>query len=691
MFSGSSARHITAAALAALMLLADVAGRPASAAAPRQQALDEWRSLTAPSAPMPRVFVKGDRLRFYFQTPTSVEEFSARWSRHRIPNEGYQVSSAVLRWHKKLARMPAGERDWREATVVADAEWRRLATNLVEVLTPASPGHGIYYQGLQDERLLYRDAQGSPRFSSAGDQPEGVIIDRHLSMEDTIGTLARSVEQDLTRSYPGKSLFLLLAPDARRFPQALLLDRKRGQCVWLVPAAYYDATERGLGLSATAQGVSALLFESHGLALVKNPVSSLVRLGDLGLQTVVRFVRFPYPKPSYRYPPADRSQGMDLAQWEDWLDRYTGTRQLDGALDLLIDGERFFPRLKQAIANATNHIHFDIYIFDKDDVGVAVADQLKARSRQIEVKVILDRLGTISGGMVPPGTPLPEGFVLPNSICSYLKQDSRVRVRPFLNPWFSSDHTKVLLVDGTHAWIGGMNLGREYRFEWHDLMVELQGPVVATLEDEFRRDWAHEGLLGDFGYVAELTRGPRKPPASRPEDRWIQLRLLPTKTLWKPFNSAVQHAIAKAKSYIYLEHPYLFDKRVIIALVRARNRGVDVRVVLPRVNDLKSGGRSNLVVANYLLEHGVRVYFYPGMTHVKALMVDDWACVGSANLNHLSLRVCQEQNVATSDPAFAARLKRELFEEDFATSYELTEPVTTEWIDFLVDLLLKGV
>jgi cardiolipin synthase A/B len=97
------------------------------------------------------------------------------------------------------------------------------------------------------------------------------------------------------------------------------------------------------------------------------------------------------------------------------------------------------------------------------------------------------------------------------------------------------------------------------------------------------------------------------------------------------------------------------------------------------------------VVANYLLEHGVRVYFYPGMTHVKALMVDGWCCVGSANLNHLSLRVCQEQNVATSDPGFAARLKHELFEEDFSRSYELKEPVSIEWVDFLADLLLEGV
>ena len=263
-------------------------------------------------------------------------------------------------------------------------------------------------------------------------------------------------------------------------------------------------------------------------------------------------------------------------------------------------------------------------------------------------------------------------------------------MRPFLNPWFSADHSKLYLVDGTQAWLGGMNVGREYRYEWHDVMVELHGPVVASLEDEFRRSWAHEGLLGDLGYVAELARGPRKAVPSQPSDHWIKMRLLPTKTAWKPFSAAVQGAIGDAQSYIYLENPYLFDKRVIIALVRARNRGVDVRVVLPRFNDLKPGARSNLVLANYLLEHGVRVYFYPGMTHVKALMVDDWTCLGSGNLNHLSLRLCQERNVASSDPAFAAQVKRRLFEEDFARSYELKEPVSVEWVDFLADLILEG-
>jgi phosphatidylserine/phosphatidylglycerophosphate/cardiolipin synthase-like enzyme len=220
-------------------------------------------------------------------------------------------------------------------------------------------------------------------------------------------------------------------------------------------------------------------------------------------------------------------------------------------------------------------------------------------------------------------------------------------------------------------------------------MFELQGPVVASLENEFKRDWAHAGPLGDLAFVTAALGHPKGEPA--PEaGHWIKVRRLPTRTAWKPFNVAVQASIRKAQSYIYVENPYLFDKRVITGLVQARKRGVDVRAVLPRVNDFGAGGRGNLVTANYLLEHGVRVYFYPGMTHVKAMLVDDWACLGSGNLNHMSLRLSQEDNIATSDPTFAARLKRDLFEEDFARSYELQESISLEWIDFMADLVLEG-
>ena len=102
-----------------------------------------------------------------------------------------------------------------------------------------------------------------------------------------------------------------------------------------------------LALAITARGISDLLFESHGVALVKNPVSSAARLCDLAVQTLVRFVRLPALGAGSRPPPLTHSPGMDLVQWERWLDRYTGTRLQQGAVQLLVDGEEFFESLRR--------------------------------------------------------------------------------------------------------------------------------------------------------------------------------------------------------------------------------------------------------------------------------------------------------------------------------------------------------
>ena len=683
----SAPRRLAGLVCAALLLAPALA--PA-ASARQQQALKEWRTLTAPSAAAPRVFARSDQVRFYFPTPTGAEEFSASWRHGRVPAWNYKVHSVVLHWDRRLPRMPTeGERGWREAIVIAGAEWRRLATNLIAELTPATPGHAAYYQAFLADGALYRDTQGQPHFAPLGDLPKDAVIEHRYLTEETLELLSRLVDQHLARSHPGGQLFLLMAPNAARVAQPLLLDRQQRRCVCLTPAALYDTTERGLNLAVTARGLSALLLEGHGLALLKNPLSSVARLADLGVETLARFLRLPLPKAGKKPPPLAAAPGLDLAAWESWLDRATGTRRELGSLRLLIDGDRFFSRLRQAIAEATNHVHFEVYIFDRDEIAVALADQLRQRAPQIEVKVLLDRMGSLAAGIAVRATPTPEDFTPPISILTYLQRASRVQARSFLNPWLSTDHSKLLLVDGTRAWLGGMNIGREYRYEWHDLMVEVQGPVVASFEAQFNRDWAHAGPLGDLGYAAALVGGAPKEPTP-PPGPWVALRRLPTKTGWKPFSAAVQASLGRARNYIYVENPYLFDKRIVAGLVRARQRGVDVRVILPRVNDLASGARGNLVLANYLLEQGVRVFFYPGMTHVKALLVDGWACLGSGNLNHLSLRLNQEQNIATSDPGFAACLKHDLFNEDFARSYELTEPVSLEWMDFLADLILEN-
>jgi cardiolipin synthase len=152
---------------------------------------------------------------------------------------------------------------------------------------------------------------------------------------------------------------------------------------------------------------------------------------------------------------------------------------------------------------------------------------------------------------------------------------------------------------------------------------------------------------------------------------------------------AVLEGIRRAERIVYLENPYLYENEVAAALVEARRRGVDVRVVLPLGTDNPGGNSSNYVTANYLLANDVRVYLYPGMTHVKALVIDGWACLGSANFNHLSLRLNQEVNVATSDAATVERLRCELFEVDFDKSHELREPIPVGWTDHVVEELMN--
>jgi phosphatidylserine/phosphatidylglycerophosphate/cardiolipin synthase-like enzyme len=98
---------------------------------------------------------------------------------------------------------------------------------------------------------------------------------------------------------------------------------------------------------------------------------------------------------------------------------------------------------------------------------------------------------------------------------------------------------------------------------------------------------------------------------------------------------------------------------------------------------------ANLVAANVFVRNGVRVYAYRGMTHVKAAVYDGWACVGSANFDKLSLQINQETNIGTSDPAFVARLKRDLFERDFAQSTEITEARPLGWSTYLSSFVAR--
>lgn len=658
----------------------------------KQESLDLWRRLTATSAPPPRVFVQGNQAQIIFQNPEVLGGnealFTASWRMSRGPRAGYGVTSCVLGRKKNKPEIKP-PRNWDEVVVISAPEWRLLASGFLDVLAPADSMRGVYFQAFMSDGVVYRDVSGRPQVAAFGEEPDGVGITQRYSLEETLGLSAEYFAKRLLDRFPRRRHFVLMANNPRNFTSPMLLDVERRRCVWMNPASIQDAAEEDLTFSLTLETLQALVLESHVLALLKNPVSSAIRLADVAVVTPGRWLPLRLPKFTGKPPPLGNAAGMDLEQWENWLDEYTGTRKVGGKISLLLDGGQFFSRLDTAFRNATNRIWSQMFIFDRDDVGVGIADLLKQRAGEVQVRVLHDRLGTISGGLSPPATPLPPGFVAPASMHSYLKQDSHARVRTTLNPWLTHNHSKVILVDGQQAWLGGMNFGREYRYEWHDAMVELTGPVVTTLERDFRRSWAHSGLLGDLAYAAKLITTSVISNAP-PEARSSGVRLLPTRTAWKPFAAATYGALRQAQRYIYMENPYLFDKRTILALASARQRGVDVRVVLPRVNDFVPGERASLVLANYLLASGVRVYFYPGMTHVKALLADGWACVGSGNYNHLSFRVNHEQNVATTDPEFVDEVRGRLFEADFERSFELKEALSVDWLDLVTNVLLEG-
>lgn len=386
-------------------------------------------------------------------------------------------------------------------------------------------------------------------------------------------------------------------------------------------------------------------------------------------------------------PEVGNNAPMNLTTWERRLDKVTHTRQSRGTIEFLVDGEEYFSRMTQAIDDANESIDIRTYIFDNDDYAASVADHLKKRSEDVRVRVMFDGLGSMQAMQIDPET-MPRDYRPALSMAMYLERGSSVRVRTTSNPWLTSDHTKTTIIDRKIAFVGGMNIGREYRYDWHDLMFEVRGPVVDQLQHESDKAWARAGIFGDLANVLTFIKGNSKDA----EDLGYPVRVLQTRNFDSDIYKAQVAAIRNAQSYILIENAYFSDDLILYELARARRRGVDVRVILPGAGNHGPLNASNLVAINQMLEHGIRVYRYPGMSHVKAAIFDGWVCVGSANFDKLSLKVNKELNLATSDQTVANALLERVFIPDLMISEEIIDPVevtmTARLAEIIVDELL---
>jgi cardiolipin synthase len=342
---------------------------------------------------------------------------------------------------------------------------------------------------------------------------------------------------------------------------------------------------------------------------------------------------------------------------------------------LLIDGPATYSAMFKAIQNAKDHINLETYIFDDDEVGHRFADLLLLKQAEgVHVNLIYDSVGCLS---------TPAAFF-------QRLRDGGVQTLEFnpVNPlkarrkWLLThrDHRKILIVDGSVAFTGGVNISRVYsgsslsgekrgeKIEkfWRDTHVQIEGPAVAEFQKLFLDTWA-----GEKG--PELPRREYFPALKREGNDLVQvIGSTPGQENRITYIMYVS-AFVDAQNFMHLTNSYFVpDKQTIKALRNAARRGVDVRIVLPGASDemvVFYAGRSHYT---HLLKSGVKLYEHrDAMLHAKTAVIDGvWSTVGSTNMDLWSFLRSDEVNAIILGRDFAAEMEA-MFEKDIENSNQI--------------------
>jgi len=346
------------------------------------------------------------------------------------------------------------------------------------------------------------------------------------------------------------------------------------------------------------------------------------------------------------------------------LSRAAGAPLIDGnAVRLLRDGAENYTAWLDAIAAAERFIHFDSYIVHDDRTGSLFADALIARATAgVSVRVLFDWVGALRA--------TPRAFW-------YRLEDAGIEVRAFNPPspwrplaWLSRDHRKMLAVDGLVAFVSGLCVGDDWvgtadTPAWRDTGVEIRGPAVADIHREFAEIW---DTTGQPLPPEELPARDTLPPRGE-----VALRVIGTSPATASMLRLDVLVAGLARRRLWITDAYFVGMPGYVqALTSAAADGVDVRLLVPGASDLPLVRTFTRAGYRGLLEGGVRVFEWNGpMMHAKSAVADDqWARVGSTNLNLLSWMGNWELDVAIEDPGFAADLAR-MFERDLTTATEV--------------------
>lgn len=333
--------------------------------------------------------------------------------------------------------------------------------------------------------------------------------------------------------------------------------------------------------------------------------------------------------------------------------------------ELLIDGKQTFNSIFEGIRQAKHYVLVQFYIVRDDQLGRRLQQLLIEKARSgVAVYFLFDEIGS---------------YRLPKRYTQELA-DAGVAVRPFHSTKGPGNrfqlnfrnHRKIVVTDGHHGWLGGLNVGDEYlggdkRFgQWRDTHLRLSGPAVLGLQLSFVEDWywSSEQLPG-LNWQAKPANGSDIPVLiipSGPADRFETASLM------------MQHALNSATTKIWIASPYFVpDEGTVAALKLAALRGVDVRILIPERTDNLLVSLAAYAFVGPLLDAGVNIYRYQhGFLHAKSFVLDEQIiAVGTVNLDNRSFRLNFEITALLADAELNQQLQQQ-FLLDFSLSRQMS-------------------
>jgi len=336
-------------------------------------------------------------------------------------------------------------------------------------------------------------------------------------------------------------------------------------------------------------------------------------------------------------------------------------------LRVLRDAGDFYSALATRIREAKHHVHLEFYIWNGDETGLRFLKLLNdAARRGVIVRLLLDGVG--SHGFTEN---LLEDFTAAGGHFSWFQSLDPKRNRFFLN---LRNHRKLQIVDGAIAFVGGMNIGREYEGldadlgHWRDVQVEAEGHVVGELQDVFADDWF-------FATGEKISAAAYFPAAGAHTRHLVHVVLGGPDRRNEPISKSIVSLLNEASDRVWIATGYFVpDDIILAALELAASRGVDVRLLISEKNDhpwLVTVGRSYY---GQLLAAGVRIFEYSvGINHAKIMLADNqWSMVGSANLDYRSMRLNFELNLLFHSAERNGELAR-ILEHDFGLCLEIDQ------------------